>query len=289
MIGGIGNMKNILMEAQLMENLPVLTEFEYVDSYLIEVDYLTEDSAIDILMLLEGIVQDTRAGITKKANEKIATIKGIGTKREAEALGAQRKSIGDLSSSTGANMNTPSTKAKIERIKVDYATKIKTIRAWVAAQIAKVKEWAQKAWGTVRAKFGKTKDNVAAKLKKVPETPKLPTTVKNAGKVNGGSLANLGGKVKGAVTGKGGKIAAGAAGAALVGYTGAKLYKGYLSKAARACAGKTGAEKQKCMEKFQREAAQIRLEYLKSSIGKCKNSINPELCTKMIKEQIELK
>lgn len=53
---------------------------------------------------------------------------------------------------------------------------------------------------------------------------------------------------------KSGKIAAGVAGAGLAAYAGVKIYKNYMAKAARACTGKTGAEKQACIAKYKAAA-----------------------------------
>ncbi len=280
-------MKTSLLESALIESKSIFNEFDIVNSYLIEVDYLTETEAVDVLMLLETQVDDFVAKLRKGKEAKIAKIHGISTKEEAKALKWQEMKIGQLADS-GVNMNAPSTKVKIERFKVATKNRIASIRAWAASQIQKVNEAFKKAVDAARARFSSVKGNIAAKLKKAPQ----PTgVVKNAGKSPslGQKISGAASKVGGAIKGKGGKYAAGAAGAALVGYGGAKLYKNYLSKAARACAGKTGEEKAKCMAKFRTEAAKVRLEYLKSSMDKCKGTGDPDLCKKMIKEQMNLK
>ena len=281
-------MKTSLIESALIESKSIFNEFDIVNSYLVEVDYLTETEATDIIMFLaEGTVKNHLAGIKAEAKANVAKIRDIGTSKEVKAMKHQDMSIKALSDSPGVNMSAPSTKAKVARIKEATKARIAAIRKWVADQIAKVIAGAKKAAAAVRARFNSVRGNVAAKLKKAPaETG----TVKTAGKGPsvGQKLSGLGSKVAGAAKGKG-KYAAGAAGAAVVGYGGAKLYKNYLSKAARACAGKTGEDKAKCMAKFRTEAAKVRLEYLKSSMEKCKGTGDPDLCKKMIKEQIDLK
>jgi len=279
-------MKNYLMESALIESKSIFNEFDIVNSYLIEVDYLTESEAVDVLMLLETQVEDFVAKLRKGKEAKIAKIHGISTKEEAKALKWQEMKIGQLSDS-GVNMSAPSTKAKVERIKVSTRERITRIRGWATQQIQKVNDAFKRAVASARTRFSNVKGNISAKLKKAPaETGAVKTAGK--GPSVGQKLSGLGSKVAGAAKGKG-KYAAGAAGAAVVGYGGAKLYKNYLSKAARACAGKTGEDKAKCMAKFRTEAAKVRLEYLKSSMEKCKGTGDPDLCKKMIKEQIDLK
>jgi len=280
-------MKNYLMESALIESKSIFNEFDIVNSYLIEVDYLTESEAVDVLMLLETQVEDFVAKLRKGKEAKIAKIHGISTKEEAKALKWQKMKIGQLSDS-GVNMSAPSTKAKVERIKVATKNRIASIRTWASTQITKANEAFKKAVAAARTRFNSVRGNISAKLKKAPVETGV---VKNAGKAPsvGQRISGAASKAAGALKGKGGKYAAGAAGAAVVGYGGAKLYKNYLSKAARACAGKTGEEKAKCMAKFRTEAAKVRLEYLKSSLDKCKGTGDPDLCKKMIKEQIDLK
>jgi hypothetical protein len=42
------------------------------------------------------------------------------------------------------------------------------------------------------------------------------------------------------------------------------------------------------MEKFKREAAEVRAKYLKSFIPTCEELGNPQACKKMIKEQLSI-
>jgi len=64
------------------------------------------------------------------------------------------------------------------------------------------------------------------------------------------------------------------------------VYKDYLSKAAKACKGKSGLEKQECMVKYKKKALQKRIEVLKKGLIDCKKTNKPDKCKKKVQDQI---
>lgn len=63
------------------------------------------------------------------------------------------------------------------------------------------------------------------------------------------------------------------------------LYKTYLSKAGRACAGTGhGEERQKCIARFKINA---KIKALQQAIPKCKENKNPEKCKEKIQNKIQ--
>jgi hypothetical protein len=70
-------------------------------------------------------------------------------------------------------------------------------------------------------------------------------------------------------------------------YASYKIYKNYLSKAARSCKGKSGLDKQNCMAKFKSGAAKAQISQLKTSTNLCNKSNNPQLCREKILAKIK--
>jgi len=68
-------------------------------------------------------------------------------------------------------------------------------------------------------------------------------------------------------------VAALVAAASFIAY---KAYTNYFSKAAKACAGKSGAEKAACMAKAKGQANKARAAALKKGMSMSKNSVNPQ-------------
>ena len=71
--------------------------------------------------------------------------------------------------------------------------------------------------------------------------------------------------------------------AAFLGY---KAYQNFFSKAARACAGKSGNEKTICMQNVKQNAVKQQLNILKRSMNGCKASANPMKCKQEIQSKI---
>lgn len=66
-----------------------------------------------------------------------------------------------------------------------------------------------------------------------------------------------------------------------------KVYKEYYSKAAKACEGKKGLEKQECMRNYKIEAINKRIDVLRNNRDKCYSSYDPEICAKSLDHKIE--
>lgn len=255
-------MSSYLLEMQLLSELPTVHEIEFFDTYLMEVDYLTEDEGIELILVLE------------KATKKVA--KSVEAKKVAKIKQAQAWY-----------------QAAVKKIKDWYAAaakKAKDAGTFTAEKATALKKYATKKYRVVKKSFNKRIENINAWYGKTKLAVKKKYRMQKA---NVGKRVEAGKQMakklgKGVVKHKG-KVAAGVAGAALAGAVGAGLYKNYLSGAARACAGKTGADKAKCMEKFRREATEVRAKYLKSFIPTCEELGNPQACKKMIKEQLSMK
>ena len=83
-----------------------------------------------------------------------------------------------------------------------------------------------------------------------------------------------------------GQLVAGAAIAALALYASYKVYKRFLSKAAKACGGRSGAEKTSCMKKFQISAYNAQIKDLQAASGACAKAKNPAKCKVAIAKKI---
>lgn len=81
-----------------------------------------------------------------------------------------------------------------------------------------------------------------------------------------------------------GMAVGGAAVAALVIYAGYKIYKNYLSRAAKSCAG--SPDKSTCMKQFKNKATQAQISQLRSGSGKCAQSKDPGKCKAAINAKI---
>lgn len=95
-----------------------------------------------------------------------------------------------------------------------------------------------------------------------------------------GEASYKAGKTQGMIT------VAGIAAAALAVTLAAKVYKNYLSKAARACKGKKGPEKQQCMRKAKMNARKEKITSLTKAQGICSKTKNPGQCVAKLKLKI---
>lgn len=66
-----------------------------------------------------------------------------------------------------------------------------------------------------------------------------------------------------------------------------KIYKQYLTKAAKACKDKKGLAKEECMTKFKREGLKKQLNILQKGLVDCKNTKDPKLCQEKMKKKID--
>ena len=80
-------------------------------------------------------------------------------------------------------------------------------------------------------------------------------------------------------------VIGGMAMAAATAWAALKVYRNYLSKAARACSGRP--DKKECMEKFKNAANKARIAKLKSGMTGCAKDKNPEKCRALIQAKID--
>lgn len=89
------------------------------------------------------------------------------------------------------------------------------------------------------------------------------------------------GKDVGHMQGVGQGVLAGMAAAAVVALAtvaARKIYKNYLSNAAKACSKKSGIEKENCMQKFKKAAQKAKITELQKGLSKCPKSKDPTTC-----------
>ncbi len=67
----------------------------------------------------------------------------------------------------------------------------------------------------------------------------------------------------------------------------AKIYKRFFSQSAKACAGKSGADKTNCMNQFKAKAQQAKVKALSQSIAHCSKTKNPTKCKNKIETKLK--
>jgi hypothetical protein len=77
--------------------------------------------------------------------------------------------------------------------------------------------------------------------------------------------------------------------AAIIATAAYKVYKGYLSKAAKACQGRKGEDKTKCMKDYKRKAVQEEIKAMTKLMSECSKSKEPVKCKNAIKKKIDSK
>ena len=65
-----------------------------------------------------------------------------------------------------------------------------------------------------------------------------------------------------------------------------KLYKRFLTKAARACKGKSGTEKTLCMKEYRIKALEMQIKELQKAKKYCAKSKNPVKCKHLLDSKI---
>ena len=83
-----------------------------------------------------------------------------------------------------------------------------------------------------------------------------------------------------------GEIAAAAAVATGIGAAGMAVYKRFFSAAAKACGGKSGAEKTACMQQYKQKGLQAYKTSISSNASKCNKSKNPAACKEALKKKM---
>jgi hypothetical protein len=84
-----------------------------------------------------------------------------------------------------------------------------------------------------------------------------------------------------------GVVVGGAALAALMIYGAYKVYKNFMSKAAQACAGKKGAEKDACMNAYRKRAASAQMQTLNKVKVACKKAKDPAKCNAIVANKMQ--
>jgi hypothetical protein len=93
-------------------------------------------------------------------------------------------------------------------------------------------------------------------------------------------------KAQAMAAGPGGWAVGGAALAALLAYASVKTYKRFLSKAAKSCAGASGAAKSACMQHFKSKAKAAQAADLSRAATACAKTKNPAACKAAIQRKI---
>ena len=137
---------------------------------------------------------------------------------------------------------------------------------------------------------GKMKNPIMGK-KGSPAGSDTPAIIKAAGNATmdgDGTVKKPESAAKGAISLKKLGTAAGVtvAIAALL-YGGYKTYKRFLSKAAKACSNKSGAEKTACMVAFKKNAVKAQIADLRRGLSGCSGTKNPQKCKAAINAKIQ--
>lgn len=176
-------------------------------------------------------------------------------------------------------------------------------KAHQSAKAAQAKQAAAKAG----SKAGGIKGKIAAKAADMKAARNTMDVTKDLYKKKQAAAANMKAAKKMAVkdpgalaraakqTAGGGHAATGAslqqvAGAAAIAaaaiYAGYKIYKRFFSQAAKACSGKSGAEKTVCMNNYKKQAIQKQISATQSAAAKCSKSKDPAKCKSAIAKKI---
>lgn len=116
------------------------------------------------------------------------------------------------------------------------------------------------------------------------ERKKLASKIPQSSNKQSGTMSNIIKKVGEFAKSKAGKAIGGLALATVIGYGAYKIYKNYLSKAARSCAGKP--DKSACMQQYKNNAIKAQITKLKADSGKCSKSKDPDKCKASIQSKI---
>jgi hypothetical protein len=73
---------------------------------------------------------------------------------------------------------------------------------------------------------------------------------------------------------------------ALMAYASYKIYKNYLTKAARACSEKSGQEKKMCMKEFEIDGLTAQMTDLRRGLSACTKTKNPDKCREALNKKI---
>jgi len=101
-----------------------------------------------------------------------------------------------------------------------------------------------------------------------------------------GAVDQTGKAVKGALITKTGKAGAIALAAAAI-YGGVKAYQRFMSQAAKACAGQSGAAKTACMKKYKANAIRRQIAVTQKGMASCGNAKDPAKCRAAIQARIQ--
>lgn len=112
------------------------------------------------------------------------------------------------------------------------------------------------------------------------------SALKAAGQSAMDLAAKVGPKVSAFAKTGAGQAVGGAALAALLIYASAKTYKRFLSKAAKACSGQSGAAKSQCMKEYKGKAKAAQAADLAKAANACAKTKNPEACKAAVQRKI---
>jgi len=220
-------------------------------------------------------MQDQEIAIACMINEA-----GVGAKivagQSAKALAkkkAQHAAQAKLASMKGANV-------AIGKHKVGSAVAAgkKAVMDKVAAAKGSLGKATAGAKGKIIGKGGRAAPTSGAKMKAAGKY--YGAKVGAAGKIAAGKTAAFAATPAGMAVG-------GAAAAALAIYAGAKIYKRFLSQAAKSCGGQSGAAKTACMSKYKKQAIMKQAAAIQSASSTCAKSKDPAKCKAAVAKKVQ--
>ena len=203
----------------------------------------------------------------KAMDKKVASAAG--------KVGSKMKTIGGKVSGSKVGQTTSKYAGKVKASASKFGGKVSGSKAGM-----KVKNIAGKAGGKMKTVGSKIGGSKAGKGVKVAGT-KVASVLKNVANKSGASGAARAMKNNKSLTV--GAIVT----AAIIAYGGIKTYKRFLSKAAKACSGQSGANKTSCMNKYKANALKAQVADLKNAISACDNSSNPQKCKLSVQSKIQ--
>jgi hypothetical protein len=84
-----------------------------------------------------------------------------------------------------------------------------------------------------------------------------------------------------------GKVIGGVLLASLIAFAAYKVYKAKYSAGAKACKGKTGPERDLCLKNFRNQAIKAQIQQLRSGLGGCAATSDPEKCRASLGKKIQ--
>jgi len=161
--------------------------------------------------------------------------------------------------------------------------KAKSAASAVRSAPGKAKDFGKGVFGTASTRNPETAHNVSSAT---VSGEKLRMKAGNTVASGKAAAQNGASAVVAFANSKKGRYIGGALLASLVAYAAYKVYKAKFSAGAKACKGKTGPERQDCLNKFKKAAIQAQIAQLRAGFSGCASTKDPAKCKASIQAKI---